>query len=102
MKLTLGKMIAKLREAQHITQKQLARAIMISVSEMCRIEKDDRMPRFDLMERIAEELHCTLDAFSSKKRETHFIQVNILPLEEFQRVIASRGNAPKAARKRKH
>lgn len=58
----VGKNIAKLREAKHISQEQLGiDAGGIAASSICKYEKGTQLPRLDTLYYISVALGCTLD-----------------------------------------
>jgi len=57
----IGKNIAKLRQAQNLTQKELAERAGISVSYLSRIEEKLKKPHFKTLSRIAFALGVNLN-----------------------------------------
>lgn len=49
----LGSVIRELREGAEVSQKQLARSVDISIPYLCQIEKDNRNPTIETVEKIA-------------------------------------------------
>ncbi|MBK9422522.1 MAG: helix-turn-helix transcriptional regulator, partial [Flavobacteriales bacterium] len=58
--MTLGALIVRMRGYNNMAQKQLAAAMGVKGSVLSRWERDERIPHFDVMERMALVLKCRL------------------------------------------
>lgn len=75
--MSLGKRIAMLRAIRGMTQSELAHALDICKSLLCRWEKDDREPYFSIVEKMAKVLNCSLLDFATPGPEGLQISLTI-------------------------
>lgn len=59
--MNIGKNVAKYREAKGLNQQELADLVHVSQATIARLEKDTKIPSFEVITQIADELECTLD-----------------------------------------
>lgn len=84
----------------HMPQKRLAAELGLSISAICHIENDKRMPHFDTMEAMAELFHCTLNDFATRKQGPRVIQITVLPLDAMGPVATLKVVGPKPKAKK--
>ncbi|MCM1330025.1 MAG: helix-turn-helix domain-containing protein [Ruminococcus sp.] len=59
--MNIGKSVAKYREAKGFNQQELADRVHVTQATIARLEKDTKIPSFEIMAQIAEVLECSLD-----------------------------------------
>lgn len=59
--MSIGKNIARLREASDIRQTELAKAVNVSQSLICQIERGTKVPSLPLAKQIADCLGCDIN-----------------------------------------
>lgn len=59
--MNIGKNVAKYREAKGLNQQELADKVHVSQATIARLEKDTKIPSFEVMVQIADVLECTTD-----------------------------------------
>lgn len=59
--MNIGKNVAKYREAKGLSQQELADCVHIAQATIARLEKDTKIPSFEIMAQIANVLECSLD-----------------------------------------
>ena len=59
--MNIGKNVAKYREAKGLSQQELADRVHIAQATIARLEKDTKIPSFEIMAQIASVLECSLD-----------------------------------------
>lgn len=59
--MNIGKNVAKYREAKGFSQQELADRVHIAQATIARLEKDTKIPSFEIMAQIADVLECSLD-----------------------------------------
>ncbi len=59
----IGKNVEKLRKAKGLTQQELADRVYVTQAAISYLEKDIKIPGFEVMSRIANVLECTMDDF---------------------------------------
>lgn len=57
----IGKNIEKFRKAKGLTQQELANRVYVTQAAISYFEKDIKIPGFEVIARIADELECTID-----------------------------------------
>lgn len=57
----IGKNVEKFRKAKGLTQQELADRVYVTQAAISYLEKDIKIPGFEVMVRIVDELECTLD-----------------------------------------
>ena len=77
--MTLGKRITMIRSIRGMNQGELALAMDICKSVICRWEKDDREPYFSAVEKMAKVLNCSLLDFATPGPEGLQISLTIAP-----------------------
>lgn len=65
--MTLGKNIRKKRLEYDIEQQELAKRVGINKTLLCNIEKGRRRPSVDVLNKIADILHCSVDELLGRK-----------------------------------
>ena len=65
--MTIGAAVTKYRTAKGMTQEELAKRVDVSQTAISRLEKNSRIPSFEIMAQIADVLGCSLDDFCSRK-----------------------------------
>lgn len=63
--MTLGEVIRQGREAIGMSQEGLAEAVGLTQTEMSKIERNERTPRFPLLCKIAKTLKISLDSMAA-------------------------------------
>ena len=66
----LGKKIKDLRNANKLTQRELAMKVGVTKSTIAAYENDSRMPSYDILIKLAGVFHVTTDSFLSGTMET--------------------------------
>lgn len=59
----IGKNVEKFRKAKGLTQQELADRVYVTQAAISYLEKDIKIPRFEVLARIADVLECTTDDF---------------------------------------
>ena len=65
--MSIGKNIARLREASDIRQIELAKAVNVSQSLICQIERGTKVPSLPLARQIANALGCDVNDLLEEK-----------------------------------
>jgi transcriptional regulator with XRE-family HTH domain len=78
-----GDRLRSLREAQNLTQKDLAERLHISESQIFRYEKDDIEPRADVVVKVAEYFNVTADYLLGLSEEQGvYVKSELKPQEQ--------------------
>ncbi len=59
--MNIGKNVTKYREAKGLNQQELADRVHVTQATIARLEKDTKIPSFEIMAQIANVLECSLD-----------------------------------------
>lgn len=62
----IGKNVEKFRNAKGLTQQELADRVYVTQATISYLEKDVKIPGFEVLARIADVLECTTDDFRSE------------------------------------
>lgn len=65
--MTLGENIRKKRLEYDIEQQELAKRVGINKTQLCNIERGRRRPSVDVLDKIADILHCSVDELLGRK-----------------------------------
>lgn len=65
--MTLGENIRKKRLEYDIEQQELAKRVGINKTQLCNIERGRRKPTVDVLDKIADILHCSVDELLGRK-----------------------------------
>lgn len=94
-----GDRLRLLREAQNLTQKDLADRLHISESQIFRYEKDDIEPRADVVVKIAEFFNVTTDYLLNMSEEQgRYLKSDLKPRERAALEAWRSGDFKKAIR----
>lgn len=94
-----GDRLRLLREAQNLTQKDLAERLHISESQIFRYEKDDIEPRADVVVKIADFFNVTTDYLLDMSEEQgRYLKSDLKPQEQAALEAWRRGDRIKAAK----
>lgn len=68
--MNIGKEIVRLRKARGISQLDLAAAVGLHPSNLCRLEKDGKNPCWETVEKILDVMGCHLKISEMRQSET--------------------------------
>ena len=77
--MNLGTRIRSRRERLGLTQRELAAMLGVTSQHVSAIEKDNRVPSLQSLEKIAQELGVTLDFLVSGKDEKESMVTSVIP-----------------------
>lgn len=71
--MTIGQRIKAARKKENLTQSQLAELLGLSTITVRQYEADKREPRYQIIEKIANTLHCDISDIVDSKKEAQMI-----------------------------
>lgn len=81
---SFGKQIKQLRIEKNLTQKELAKGVC-SQAELSKIENGKIMPTIDLVQRLSQKLHISMDQIFIDSNEVKLFQDYDVQLSDFSR-----------------